>query len=325
MGPMRFLVLGAGAVGATIGGRLADAGFDVVLLARGRHAQVMAADGLRLAMPDRVVVVRPQIVSSPEQLPLADDDVLILTTKSQDTLAVVDALPRRDLPIFCAQNGVANERMALRRMARVYGVVVMLPAVFLEPGHVDAQGQPYSGLLDAGCYPSGVDDTAERVTAALSAGGFVSQPTPDIMRWKHAKLLRNLGNALEALCGHDVDDDGMAVVRRLDEQAKAEATDCFTAAGIGWASDDEWTGRRGTQVQWAPVEGRDRGGGSTWQSLARGLRSVEVDHLNGEIVLLGRLHGVPTPVNEMLQRRLHQLVRDGGAPGTVKPDDLVEG
>src|SRR3954471_763082 len=105
MGPMRFVVLGAGAVGATIGGRLADAGFDVVLLARGRHGQVMAADGLRLAMPDRVVGVRPQIVFSPAQLRLADDDdVLILTTKSQDTLALVDALPRRDLPIFCAQN-----------------------------------------------------------------------------------------------------------------------------------------------------------------------------------------------------------------------------
>ena len=49
-------------------------------------------------------------------------------------------------------------------------------------------------------------------------------------------------------------------------------------------------------------------GGSSWQSLVRGTGTIETDFLNGEIVLLGRLHGIPTPVNADIQRR----VRDAG-------------
>jgi 2-dehydropantoate 2-reductase len=319
---MRYVVLGAGAVGATIGGRLADAGHDVVLLARGRHAEVMARDGLRLAMPDRVVVARMPVVTDPAELRYGDGDALLLTTKTQDTAALLDALPSRDAPVFCVQNGVANERLVARRGFDPYGVVVMLPAVFLEPGQVDAQGSPYSGLLDVGRYPYGVDERATAVATALSASGFLSEPEPAVMRWKYAKLLRNLGNSLEALSGHDIDDDEMDVVRQIDARARAEAEECYRAAGIDWASDDEWTARRGMQVQWAPVEGRDRQGGSTWQSLARGT-GVEADYLNGEVVLLGRQHGVATPVNRMLQREVVDLARRRGEPGSRRPSDLL--
>jgi 2-dehydropantoate 2-reductase len=73
-----------------------------------------------------------------------------------------------------------------------------------------------------------------------------------------------------------------------------------------------------------PIEGQRRGGGSTWQSLERGLGSVETDYLNGEIVLLGRLHGVPTPVNALMQRLTAQAARDGVAAGSVDPEDIVD-
>ncbi|MBV9097504.1 MAG: ketopantoate reductase family protein [Frankiaceae bacterium] len=320
---MRFVVLGAGAVGATVGGRLADAGYDVTLLARGAHAEAMARDGLRLAMPDRVITARVPVVTDAGALSYGDGDVLLLTAKTQDTAALLDALPRRDAPVFCLQNGVANERLVARRGFASYAVVVMLPAVFLEPGHVDAQGSPYSGLLDLGRYPDGVDDRAVAVAAALSASGFVSAPEPRVMRWKYAKLLRNLGNSLEALTGHDLDDADMQTVQELDARARAEAEECYRAAGIDWASDDEWGARRGMQVQWTPVEGRDRMGGSTWQSVARGTGGVEADYLNGEIVLLGVQHGIATPVNRMLQREVAALVRRGGQPGSMRPSDLL--
>jgi len=320
---VRFVILGAGAVGGTIGGRLADAGYDVLLLARGEHAQVMRRDGLRLATPERVIQVDVPVVDRPQDLPLRDGDVLVLTTKTQHTVALLEALPRRDLPIVCAQNGVANERMALRRMPDVYAMVVMLPAVHLEPGHVDAQGTPYSGLLDVGRYWHGIDDVARGVAEALSASGFVSQPVERIMRWKYAKLLRNLGNALQALCGNDLDEDALKLVMDLDARAKDEAIAIYRAEGIEWASDEEWTQRRQKQVEWAPVEGRSRGGGSTWQSLARGAPTLEGDYLNGEIVLLGRKHALPTPVNLLLQQEAAALARAGGRPGSMRPSELV--
>ena len=329
---MRFVILGAGAVGGTVGGLLHDSGHEVVLVARGAHAAAMQSDGLRLAMPDRVVTVRAQVVDDPRALELRSDDVLMLTTKTQDTTALLDGVAGLSvgdepaasvLPVFCVQNGVANERMAARRFADVHGVVVMLPAVLLEPGRIEAQGAPYSGLLDVGRWPGGTASVDEQVAAALAASNFVSRATPDVMRWKHAKLLRNLGNAIEALCGHDLDDADMAVVQEMDAKLRAEAEACFAAARIDWASDEEWTTRRRDQVQHAPVEGRPRSGGSTWQSLARGLGSIETDYLNGEIALLGRQYDVPTPANVALQLLADRAVRAAARPGSVSVRDVL--
>jgi 2-dehydropantoate 2-reductase len=289
----------------------------------------MQRDGLRLAMPDRVLTLRPPVATSVREVTLGPEDVVLLATKSQDTAAVLDDIAgqRRDVPVACIQNGVANERMALQRLTDVYGVVVMLPAVLLEPGRIDAQGQPFSGLLDLGRAPSGVDDLAKQLAADLSDSGFVSQPVPEIMRWKYAKLIRNLGNAMEALCKPDADDG------KLDQESKDAATEieallhdeavaCFDAAGIEWTRDEEWFARRKKQVQWTPVEGRGRAGGSSWQSLVRGSGSIEVDFLNGEITALGRRHGVPTPANATVQRLATAAASAGVRPGSMTYAEL---
>jgi 2-dehydropantoate 2-reductase len=65
-----------------------------------------------------------------------------------------------------------------------------------------------------------------------------------------------------------------------------------------------------------PIGAERHQGGSTWQSLARG-HDLEGDYLNGEIVLLGRLHGVPTPVNTMLQRLGLDLAQHATPPGSM--------
>ncbi len=52
-------------------------------------------------------------------------------------------------------------------------------------------------------------------------------------------------------------------------------------------------------------------------------RLVEADFLNGEIGLLGRLHGVATPLNDLLQREANALVRDRRPPGSVAPAELL--
>jgi len=331
---VRFVILGAGAVGGTIGGLLHDSGHEVVLVARGAHAQAMRVDGLDLATPSRSLTVQAEVVADPAALSLRPDDVLILATKTQDSASLLDAVAELpvggrpaavSLPVFCAQNGVANERIAARRFADVHGIVVMLPAVLLEPGHIEAQGAPYSGLLDVGRWPHGTTPADDVVSQALSKSNFASRATDDVMRWKYAKLLRNLGNAVEALCGHDADDDddAMTVVRALDDRLRAEAEACLVAAGIDWVGDDEWTQHRRDQVQHSPVAGRPRMGGSSWQSLARGLGSIEADYLNGEVALLGRQYDVPTPANSTVQMLANQAARRGAAPGSMQPQDIV--
>jgi 2-dehydropantoate 2-reductase len=72
------------------------------------------------------------------------------------------------------------------------------------------------------------------------------------------------------------------------------------------------------------VGGRERGGGSSWQSLARSSGAIEADYLNGEIVLLGRLHGVPTPVNALLQRMANRFATERRAPGSMSEQELMD-
>jgi 2-dehydropantoate 2-reductase len=313
--PVRFVVVGAGAVGGVVGGRLAQHGHDVVLIARGAHRAALEADGLLVRDPDGEVRVRPPVAGGLAEVDLGADDVVLLAVKGQDTAAAAADLPA-DAAVACLQNGVDNERQLLRRTPRVYAVPVMLPATHLHPGVVEASSAPTTGILDVGRYPTGVDDTARAISAAFAASTFSSTARPDVMRFKWSKLLLNLGNALEAACGTD------GYASPLYDAARAEGRAVIEAAGIDAASDEEDKARRGDLISMRRIAGQRRGGGSTWQSLARGARSVEVDLLNGEIVLLGRLHGVPTPVNALLQRVANDLARRGGAPGSIPVADL---
>lgn len=316
----RFVIHGAGAIGGTIGGRLFEHGHDVVLVARGRHGEVCRDEGLLLRTADGEARLAVPTVLHPAELGPLDPaaDVVVLAVKTQDTPAALEdlsAVAPASTPIVCAQNGVENERLALRRFSTVIGMCVMLPATHLEPGVVEVSSTPIAGILDVGRYPAGVDATTETVAAALGGSGFSSEAVPDVMRRKYAKLLMNLGNALDAACG--------AGARRspLMAMARQEAEACFAAAGIDGASQEEDRARRGDLMTIKPIAGKPRGGGSTWQSLARGTGRTEVDALNGEIVLLGRLHGVPTPVNELLQATATRLARTGASPGSV---DIAE-
>ncbi|WP_410809836.1 ketopantoate reductase family protein [Micromonospora sp. 067-2] len=322
---MRYVIIGAGAVGGTIGVRLAQAGGDVTLVARGAHLDAIRARGLTLRQPDGEVRARLAAVDGPGEQPLPADTVLILTVKSQDTAAVlatwVDApvvgggTAGERLPLVTAQNGVSNERAALRLFADVHPVCVWLPATHLEPGVVVANGHPHPGMLHLGRYPAGADGTDRAVADDLTAAGFVAPIRTDVLRWKYGKLLNNLGNGLQALLGQDIPE-------ALTERVRAEGVAAFAAATIAHTSPEEEKAARGDLVQQRPVAGEGRSGGSTWQSLARGAGSTEVDHLNGEIALLGRLHGVPTPANVAVQRAVRRAARERIAAGAFPLAEL---
>ena len=329
MGEMRYIIIGAGAVGGAIGGRLFQSGYEVVLVARGPHLDALRAHGLRLVTPDGRATLPVPAVGSPSELGLRDGDVLVLAVKTQDAAAALadwawqavrgGTMAADSLPVVCAQNGVASERIALRRFRHVYGMCVWLPATHLEPGTVEAQGGPLSGMLHIGRYPSGSDATAVGIGADLARSRLLAPVVTDVMRWKYGKLLANLANAIEAVCGYRARDDAAGLSRR----ATAEGTAVLDAAGIGYASQEESAELRGDRVRIQPINGSPRGGSSSWQSLTRGTGSIEADYLNGEIVLLGREHGVPAPVNEMLQRLANQAARDRTAPGSMTPSEVM--
>jgi 2-dehydropantoate 2-reductase len=348
---VRYIVIGAGAVGGTIGGCLFQGGHDVVLVARGAHLEALRTHGLRLETPLGTDVLPIPSVGGAAEVALRRDDVLILATKTQDAEALLTEWARQPVadaddpgsadvdglagtvaaevvPVVCAQNGVTSERIALRRFRHVYGLHVWLPASHLEPGTVQAQGVPFAGMLQVGRYPAGIDPTAERISADLEKSRFLAPVRADVMRWKYSKLLDNLNNAAEALCGREYTGFGAAAPQSSDAAdlyrlTRAEGTAVLDAAGLAYAGRPELTELRGDRVRIEPINGSARAGGSSWQSLTRGTGTIEADFLNGEIVLMGRIHGVPTPVNETLQRLANQAARARKPPGSTAPADIL--
>ena len=82
-----------------------------------------------------------------------------MATKTQQSEALLAELALRApaaTPVVCAQNGVENERLALRRFANVQAMCVFHSATHLEPGLIEIPLAPLSGLLDLGRYPDRV-------------------------------------------------------------------------------------------------------------------------------------------------------------------------
>ncbi|MFZ1991847.1 MAG: 2-dehydropantoate 2-reductase N-terminal domain-containing protein [Alphaproteobacteria bacterium] len=313
---MRFIVFGVGAIGGTIAGKLAGADEEVIGIARGEQLRALQMHGLMLETPEGDEHSRFPVVGSPAEAGIRPGDAILLTMKTQDTAQALSHLRDagvKDNPIVCVQNAVENERLALRLFPNVFGICVMLPASYLEPGVVRAYSTPRPGILDIGRYPRGKDKSCQEIAAALERAGFSSEADDDIMAQKYGKLLMNLGNSLQAALG--------TAARRgpYFEALRAEGEAALKAAGIKWGNADFDSPRRGNMMRIAPVKGHGHPGGSSWQSLARGAGSIETDYLNGEISLLGRLHGIPTPANDYFGALAAEMVRTGAPAGSIDP------
>ena len=169
-----------------------------------RTSRRCATAGCGSSIPTATVTLPVPVVDDPARIDWRADDVVLVTTKTQDSTGAFDALAAAagpDVPVVCAQNGVENERIALRRFAHVYAICVMLPARASRARRRRRRRRRPS----AGCSTSAAIRTASTTSRARSrprssASTFESIPRPDIMRWKYRKLLMNLANAVEALC-----------------------------------------------------------------------------------------------------------------------------
>ncbi|MGE3857244.1 MAG: ketopantoate reductase family protein [Dehalococcoidia bacterium] len=315
---MRYVIYGAGAVGGAIGGLLHHAGAEVILVARGAHLQAIRERGLHLVTPNLDAHLPVPAVAAPAEIAFREDDVVLLTMKSQDTVGALEdlrAVAGSRVPVVCAQNGVSNEREAARRFDRVYGMLMQLPATYLKPGEIVTEGGPAAGVLDTGRFPLGVDEVVEALCADLEAAGFVAARSPAVMRLKYAKLLRNLGNAVPLITGAA---GGRPVVHAI----RAEADAVYRAAGIDCAPTEEYAARTAL-CDIVEIPGVPRSGNSTMQSVLRGATSLETDYLNGEITALGVEFGVPTPVNRVVQDLSAEFARTGRTPGSLTADEVL--
>lgn len=321
----RYVIIGAGAVGASLAAQFELTGIDYALVGRGAQIRHIIDHGLTYQRPSGTRQIRLKAFDTAEVPALGPTDILLLTVKSQDVASALDAWAWRplgergetvsQLPIVTFQNGLAAEAIALRSFPNVYGASILTPARYTETGKVVVGGHPQVAVVTIGRYPHGTDGVADRVAADLSRADYIAETTADIRRWKAAKLTHNVRNVLELFDGSDTLRN--VVSSRIVDEAKT----VLAAAGYSLASPAE---RKVSIADWRIAEnsGIQPGQQSTWQSFKRGASS-EVDYLNGEIVLLGRLNGIATPYNQAAQELAGRAAQTGSFSSPLSLETLL--
>lgn len=322
---MRFVMCGAGAVGGVIGGQLAKAGLEVVFVDKlADHVEAVNRDGLQLRGIQGAHVLRVPAVTHARLVRFRPDDVVVLSVKSFHTDAACAELRQaagRELPVFCAQNGVRNEELAQRHFRDVHGVMVLVGAKRLVPGVVVHTAR---GPLGLGTFPEGVGDLDREVAAALSRTDLPVYTTEHVARAKWNKMLVNLNNATFGLVGlsgeearadaevrawmADVYEEGLRVVQ-------AAGIEYEGAPGAGTVEDRIRELRTPAETVSIPADEEAKHRPSLWQDLYHQRGEVEADYFNGEIVELGRRHGVATPYNGLLLELITKMAMARELPG----------
>ncbi|QQS45987.1 MAG: 2-dehydropantoate 2-reductase [Acidobacteriota bacterium] len=336
---MRFIIHGAGAVGSLIGGRLAESGRDVLLVARQPHIEAINRNGLRILDEhgERIVKNLPA-VDAPSRIIPGYDDVIFLTVKTAQTPASVQALRERyseETPVFCFQNGVRNEELASRRFKHVYGAMAGLSVTMLAPGKI---AQTLSNRLGIGCYPFGCDRLADEVADYLSNAGFTVTRHRSIMDVKWSKLLLNLNNATYAIIDSylqlglvtpaiarfmaGVLREGLAVLESAGIDHHDPETPYDIPAHIAELESVIEDPEKIYLARRIPVELRTYP--STWMDLKQRRGETEASFFNGEIILLGEKHHLPTPYNTTLLQIVETMAAELAEPGKYMIEELAD-
>src|SRR5262249_49852742 len=129
------------------------------------------------------------------------EDIVLITTKSQDTHSAAEEIFQvygRGVPVVCFQNGIRNESIAARVFDRVYAGLVFFAAAQLQP---DLITLPKGRDVAIGLFPSGADDLSRSVAEDLGRAGFDATSSAYVMAMKWGKLVMNLNNATTAITG----------------------------------------------------------------------------------------------------------------------------
>ena len=324
---MKVAIYGAGATGGYLGVKLALAGVDTTLIARGPHLEAMRRRGARLLSDGEELVARPLCTDDPAEA--GPQDFVIVTLKAHSAPGVVDAMQPLlgpETAVVTAQNGVpwwyfhgAGGRWEGLRLdsvdpggrqwdgigpERAIGCVVYVATEIAEPGVI----RHLSGNRFTLGEPSGEKTARVRAISRVLIGAGVRAPVRDIRHEMWLKLWGNVSfNPISALTLATLDVVATEPGTRAVARATMEETREIAAAlGIRLRMGIE------RRIEGAVAVGAHRT--SMLQDLERG-RAMEIDALVTSVQELGRLVGVPTPAIDIVLALVRQRAAVAGLYG----------
>ena len=325
---MKICVVGAGSIGGLLGVKLALAGNEVTLIARGANLAAIRANGMKLILHDGQELVASDVKSTDKITEAGEQDIIILGMKAHQVEPVVDDLASMyhdDTVILPMQNGIPwwyfqrhgglhegkgvasvdpNGKIAASiDPKRLLGCVVYPAAEIIAPGvihHIEGERFPV-GELDASM--GGLDsERVKRVSEVLTAAGFKSPILPSVRSEIWLKLWGNLTfNPISALTHSTlVDICQYPLTRDLARNMMKEAQDVAAKLGVAFRVDIE------RRIAGAEKVGKHKT--SMLQDVESG-RDPEIDALVGAVIELGNRVGVPVPHIEAVYAMVKLLGR----------------
>ena len=304
---MKIAIMGSGAVGAYVGARLQAAGADIKFIARGAHLQAMQANGLRIDMPGKDLLL-PQVKATSDPASIGTADLVIFAVKLTDTETAAQsmrALVSEHTRILTLQNGIDSVAMISQAspQAKVRGGVIYVSAVIDSPGVIKSPGGFHRVVADRA-----EDDPVMRQLGEWGAkcSALEVALVDDIQRiiWEKFMGLAAFSGATSLLRARIGDIFSHAESTAFLQQLISESVAVATAHGenVRTGMADEYM----KTLRAAPPSFRS----SMSEDLERG-KALELPWLSGRMHELGLQLGVPTPAHTAVYRGL--VLKAGGS------------
>jgi 2-dehydropantoate 2-reductase len=299
---MRIAIFGTGGVGGYFGGRLAQAGEDVVFIARGDHLQAMSKHGLRVdSINGDFVLESVQATEDPAQI--GQVDVVLLGVKAwqvPETAEAIRPIVGSETVVLPLQNGVEapSQLAAVLGGEHVLGGLCGLMTFIEGPGHIRHAGvDPFIRFGELDNRPS---ERVEKLRQAFDkASGVTAEIPPDIQVALWAKFLfvtpwSGVGAVTRSPIGILRDQPG---TRRMLEQSMGEIYNVGQAHNIALPIDI-------IEKTMDFVDSLPPAGTASMQRDIRSGRPSELEAQNGAVVRMGQQVGVETPINTFIYNSL---------------------
>ncbi len=328
---MKIAVIGAGAIGSVVAGRLKKSGADVVLIGRDDQVKAIKKNGLTIKGPGWEEII--------ENLPVAtelDDTcaLAIFATKTQDLEAAYQQnnLFLDEALILTTQNGVQADNILSSHFdhGKIYSSIVMFGSTYTKAGEVTYN---FDGDWIIGKPFTPIDPKTHEIAEVLGKA-FKVEVANNIVGMKWLKLFVNFNNCIPALLGKSMQETFADLdFCRLSILLLKEGVDIITKANIKLVSMPQFSVDRIYGLAKMPLEqaagiinktltslSKEPLYGSILQSILR-KRTSEIDFINGEVVFIAKQMQQVARMNERIVDMVHHVERTGNF---YRPEQIKE-